>query len=371
MTGDQFAKYEKHLSDTYKDATLAYHLTRIAYNLGPKYYHQISILSAEFIDFLTELFESIFAEDACWKMTGEISVGLVFVESSKTNGPKFSNSERNEICDEIIDGLNWLVSQHPGNNLSWVYDFKFPKIDASNGTDNASNCTGLSSLEAGWRDPAMAQINYNGNTYSAEWSSVAEFREDMRLQNRSKHAIVIFVTPYASCWHAYASQGRLVLAKCNDWGNWGRAALDSITAHEVCHLFGAADEYTGSGTPCSTCYSLHGCFDIPNGNCGACASPFQTCAMDGNALRLCEYTKGQIGWADLFVELTTADQNWAGTDDTVWLDIGDRTFVLDTLNHNDRERGNREGYAVWTPDLSLDQIKRVLSSSSNHLLMLF
>ena len=143
-----------------------------------------------------------------------------------------------------------FASQHPANDLSWVYDLQFPKIDAPNGTDNATNCPCLSALEAGWRDPAMAQINYNGNTYSAAWSSVAEFREDMRLENLSKHAIVIFVTPYASCWHAYAGQRRLVLAKRNNWGNWGRAALDSITAHEVCHLFGAADEYTGSGTPC-------------------------------------------------------------------------------------------------------------------------
>jgi len=88
--------------------------------------------------------------------------------------------------------------------------------------------------------------------------------------------------------------------------------------------------YTRSGTPCSSCDTLHGCDNIPNGNCGACAHPRQTCVMDANSHRLCGYTRGHIGWADLFVETTTADEQWAGTDDDVWIDIGDREFVLDT-----------------------------------------
>jgi len=86
--------------------------------------------------------------------------------------------------------------------------------------------------------------------------------------------------------------------------------------------------------------------------------------MDRNSRRLCAYTRGQIGWATLFVETTTADETWAGTDDTVWVDIGDRQFELDTANHDDRERGNREGYAIWSPDLRRADIKRVLIRKS-------
>ena len=86
--------------------------------------------------------------------------------------------------------------------------------------------------------------------------------------------------------------------------------------------------------------------------------------MDRNSRRLCAYTRGQIGWATLFVETTTADETWAGTDDTVWIDIGDRQFELDTANHDDRERGNREGYAIWSPDLRRADIKRVLIRKS-------
>jgi hypothetical protein len=48
----------------------------------------------------------------------------------------------------------------------------------------------------------------------------------------------------------------------------------------------------------------------------------------------------------------------------VWFDIGDRQFVLDTPNHDDRERGNREGYALWSPGLQRSDIKRVLIRKS-------
>ena len=218
--------------------------------------------------------------------------------------------------------------------------------------------------EAYWRDPAMGEVSYDGNTYSAAWSSVAEYREDMRDNNRSAHAFVVFATPYANSWHAYASSGRITLANRNNWGGWGRATLDAITAHEASHLFGAADEYTGSGTPCSSCSTIHGCDNIPNGNCGACATPRQACVMDGNSRRLCNYTRGHIGWSTLFVETTTADVLWAGTDDTVWVDIGDRAFELDTADHDDRERNNTEGYAIWAPDVRRQDVKRILIRKS-------
>jgi len=340
-----FPKYERKLEKIFKDPTTAYHLARIAYKLPPVYYNVIETLAYDFVAVLL-------AEVSCWKMENEISVGVVFVESSRPNGPTFSSSERNTLRARVCDGLQWLSQQAPfAAQLTWIMDWQYNRIDVANGTD--------SSNEAYWRDPAIGQISYNGNTYTAEWASVARYREDMRIANFSSHAIVIFVTPFANSWHAYAGGGRVTLANRSNWGGWGIQTVDEITSHEVCHLFGGADEYTGSGTPCSTCGSTHGCYNIPNGNCGSCARPQQDCTMDGNQRRLCAYTQGHIGWADLFVELATADQQWAGTDDSVWLDIGDRTFVLDNPNHDDRERGNMEGYALNYTGVTKSQIKRV------------
>ncbi len=345
LKGTSFVRYERRLNEKYKDPTIAYHLARIAYHLEPAYQEVLLRLPNSVILYF-------FEEPPCWMMENEISVGVVFVESSRSGGPKFTSSERNTLQAEIADGLDWLSAQAPtAAHLTWVYDWQFVKIDVANGTSNSS--------EEYWRDPAMGQVNYNGNTYSENWNAIADYREDMRLRNRSSHAIVIFVTPYANVWHAYAGGRRVTLANRNNWGGWGINTIDMITAHEVCHLFGAADEYTGSGTPCSSCNSTHGCYNTPNGNCGSCASPQQKCVMDANYNRLCAYTKGQIGWGDMFVELTTGDIWWAGTDDTVWLDTGDRTFLLDTANHDDRERGNREGYALAYTGMSKNDVKRV------------
>lgn len=356
LEGKKFIEYERELAKLYDDPTIAYHLARIVYYLEPQYTWIAKDLTKEFLkDFFHVPGQVVIpapVEPACWKMENEISVGVVFVESSQAGGPTFSTNERNILQAEIMDGLDWLADEASTlANLTWVYDWQFVTINVANGT-NTSN-------EDYWRNPAMGQVTFRGNTYSDDWAGVSDYREAMRLFNRSSHAIVIFVTPYATRWHAYASSGRVTLANRNNWGGWGINVIDAITAHEVCHLFGASDEYTGSGTPCSSCNTIHGCYNIPNGNCGSCARPQQACIMDANSKRLCAYTQGHIGWADLFVELTTADVMWAGTDDSVWLDIGDRPFILDTPNHNDRERNNVEGYALNYTGLDKNDIKRV------------
>lgn len=352
MTMRQFTDYERKLADRY-DERIAYHLARLGRRLGPRYHELMFELPDWLIDLIWEL---LHPEVGCWKMTGEMSVGIVFAESGKSGGPTFTTAERNDVCNEIITGLNWLASLHPAAGLTWVYDTQFIAIDVADGNNDSD--------EQYWRDPAMAKVTYRGTTYAGTWGSVAAYREDMRVANRSDHAFVIFATPYGNSWHAYAGSGRITLARRNNWGGWGRGTLDVITAHETSHLFGSADEYTGSGTPCSTCGSTHGCDNIPNGNCGACASPQESCAMADNGHRLCSYTRGQIGWSDLFVELRTADESWAGTDDDVWIDIGDHEFVLDNTDIDDRERGNIQGYPIWAPWLRREDIRRVLIRKS-------
>lgn len=344
-----FAKYERTLTRHLKDENLAYELTRIAWNLGPAWPETMLRLDREL---LIAILVALFQEAGCWKLENKIAVGVIFVESSLTGGPTFSASTRSTLEAEISDGLDWLAEEAPAAaHLTWVYDWQYTKISAANGTND--------STEDYWRDPAMAAVSYHASTYSAAWSSVAQYREDLRVRNNAAHAIVVFVTPYANEWHGYAGGGRITLANRKNWGGWGIGAIDRITAHEACHLFGASDEYTGEGTPCSGCTTLHGCYQIPNGNCGTCARTHQACLMDQNTRRLCPWTQAHIGWSDLFAELTTTDELWAGTDDDVWLDIGDRTFVLDTAGYDDRERNNRDGYALNYTGVTKTDVKRV------------
>jgi hypothetical protein len=348
--GEAFVALERGLEERFGDATVAYHLARLLAQLGPAYVDVAENLSQEFVD---GFFAQAAEETACWSMEGEIAVGVVFVESSRAGGPTFSSSKRSTLQALILDGLDWLAEQAPTRaRLTWVYDWQFVTINVANGSDT--------SQEDYWRDPAMGEVRFQGTSYSADWDGVAAYREDLRQHNGSAHAMAVFVTPYANWWHAYAGGGRITLAERNNWENWGIQCVDEITAHEACHLFNATDEYGGDdGTPCSSCRGAFGCFGIPNGNCEACARPHQDCVMSANSRRLCAYTQGQIGWADLFVELTTADVHQGGTDDAVWLDIGDRVFRLDSPNHDDRERGNVEGYALNYTGLTSAHIKRV------------
>ncbi|MBD2757225.1 hypothetical protein, partial [Spirosoma validum] len=296
---NSFTTLEKRLLNKFKDPTKVYHLSRLAI-VHPELEETVLNLEENLVDELLKEKKSVRfnlgvealgagAEESCWRMNGEISVGVVFVESSKTDGPKFSETERITLRNEIQTGINWLASQHPVGNLSWVYNYHYVSIDVANG-DNRSR-------EDYWRNPAMKKIGYNGKSYSDDWNGVVSYRNELRTVNNSAHAIVVFVTPFATNWHAYADNGRLTLANRNNWGNWGINAIDSITAHEVCHLFGAADEYTGDGTPCSSCTTTHGCDNVPNGNCRACAAGGGIdCLMDQNSLIMCSFTRRQVGW---------------------------------------------------------------------------
>lgn len=285
------AALEKELLKKTDDTTRVYHLVRLIAS-NPELKETVLSLSKQHLDDLfkaNRASKAVDPEESCWRMNGEISVGVVFVESSRTGGPTFTATERTTLRAEIQTGVNWLASQHPTGNLTWVFDYQYLSIDVANGNN--------SSEEDYWRNPAMRAVRYNGNSYTGDWTGVANYRRDMRERNESAHAIVVFVTPYGTEWHAYASNSRLTLARRSNWGGWGINTIDAITAHEICHLFGAADEYIGNGTPCSSCSTKHGCSQTVNGNCKACASGGGVpCIMDQNSLQICSFTRAQIGW---------------------------------------------------------------------------
>jgi hypothetical protein len=82
--------------------------------------------------------------------------------------------------------------------------------------------------------------------------------------------------------------------------------------------------------------------------------------MAGHVPELCAYTRGQIGWADLLVEITTSDNEaFTGTDDDVEVDFGDHAFVLDDPNHNDFESSHTDAFAFEFTGLTASDIRRV------------
>jgi hypothetical protein len=344
-----------------KDERWAEYVLGVFYRSPVKY--RKYFLDPEVLQRILEILRHLFLADepACLKMHGRNSVGIIFVESSREGGPTFSGSDRTTIENEIHSGLSFLAGEHPAGDLVWVYHTQRVQIDVANQANSRDTD------DTYWRNPSIGAVTFEGHTFSANDAGIDDFRNAMRAHHVTQHATVIFICAFGMHWHGYSSGRRFVAMgpHGDNWGGWGIGTLNSITSHEICHQFGASDEYTGSGTPCSSCGGSHGCGGIPNGNCGTCAAPHEECIMDANSPHLCEYTKGHIGWCDIFVELWTDDENWSGTDDSVELDIGYRTFNLDTI-HNDRERSNREGYALWAGgNLSRDSIKRILIRKSS------
>ena len=358
IEAEQYKAITKRLRDLLEDETLVYHLARALVKLPPWAYDIVTRLgAAEIKQALDESKND--EEDDCWKMHGHISVGIIFIDSGRDRDLRFSASERNEIKREIIDGLSWLAAQHPSNDLSWDTHAFRARLDIANGSDDDN--------EEYFTLPAIGAIEFEENHYEATSEGRDRLREDLREADDADHAMLIFVTTFNVDGVLFTQPSRhyIVLSRHDDWKGWGRSALDAVTIHETCHVFGAADEYTSnSGTPCDSCAGHFGCDRINNGNCGECARPQQTCAMNGNDLRLCAYTKGQIGWSHLFVELFTDDEWLSGTDDDVEIDIGHTTYNLDTPDFDDRETNNREGYAIWDESLTLAKIRRVLLRKS-------
>jgi hypothetical protein len=82
--------------------------------------------------------------------------------------------------------------------------------------------------------------------------------------------------------------------------------LGNVVAHEIGHVFGAADEVWADGSDCgtgSTCDIEFGYLSVENQNCNRrpqqCALDRPDCVMRvGDLDYLCPYSAGQVGWRD-------------------------------------------------------------------------
>ncbi len=345
LTGAAFAKLEKDLSKRVGTA-VAHFVANIVYYLDPMYTPVVEGTPGQVL-------KGLCASSACRKMEGEVSVGVVFVQSTRA-GLTFSSSEHNQLRAEIADGLEWLAEAAPAAaRLTWVFDWQqvadVPVDDGPSGTSADY-----------FRDPAMGLVNFQGRTYAASSDGRDQYLQDLQVANGSNSSAVMFVTTLNVKNFAFTNGQQIVISRIGNYGRWRVSGVDSIVSHEMSHVFGAHDEYDEkTGTPCSDCDPVGCCSEIPNGNCHRCAHPKHRCIMAANRTDLCAYTQGHIGWADLFVEVATANDLGSGTDDDVWLDIGARTFTLNTTNFNDRERGYVEGYALNYTGVERNEIKRV------------
>jgi len=335
----------------------SFHFTGIVYN-APYASLAYFLEEGEWEPTLFDTLQDMLNPEVCRKLHGQISIGLIFVNSSLQGGPVISTADQSLIESSITSGLDWLIPEHPSGNLSFVYDTQVAVIDVAdqgNSTDGPS-----SGYDSYWRNPALPALGFTQIN-----SGIDAYKSNLITSHGSDDAVVFYITKYGSSWHGYSSGEDFISLSKFQW-NWdanGARTFTSTAPHELLHQFGAADEYDADVASCDgNCDDPFGCDNIPNGNCVTCANPTRSCVMKSSYSRkICQYTRGQIGWSDIFVELTTDNESYSGTTDSVFLDIGHKVFELDFPNKRDRRRTYKEGYAIWdTGSLDRNQIKRIL-----------
>ncbi|MBS9372109.1 FG-GAP repeat domain-containing protein [Rhodococcus sp. B50] len=217
-------------------------------------------------------------------LEGSVAVGIVIVQGP-TAALSFSEAEVVKVVAEVQNGLGWLATANPLAGISFSYDIQNVNV-AVQADPSAAD------LEALWRDPAMGVLGY-----SADWSGVGAYVEDIRNRYGTRWTYCAFFTKYPLGHFAYAGAPRVVMDYNND--GWGPDNIDRVFAHETGHIFGCPDEYADSGCTCGGAFGRYG---LANGNCENCAGEGGVpCLMKGNTFAVCGFTPGHLGWAPQLV----------------------------------------------------------------------
>jgi hypothetical protein len=111
--------------------------------------------------------------------------------------------------------------------------------------------------------------------------------------------VTLIVTTLPMGWFAYASRPEPVALIQWEDAQQEFKSVDRVIAHEICHVFGALDEYENASMQ-YTCVPTErgGALEFPNSNCIAGGTTHQECLMLANHPVLCTSTPLHLGWTD-------------------------------------------------------------------------
>ncbi len=233
-------------------------------------------------------------------MLGKIVLGVLLPESNGSIDPSTENwtqAQVNNVTSEVIAALNWYVSKADFRPVTFYTIFHYQVPTGYEPINRPSTDESL------WRDQCLSYLGYTGrynyvnairDSLDTDWAVLALVVNDY---NDADNA-------FADGKFAYSYLGGPNLVMTYDNDGWGIANMDAVLAHELGHSFFALDEYYDAGRPCT---ERSGYLNAENQNseypygAGGCALNIRYCIMRsvtlGNA-RVCDYTKGQIGWWD-------------------------------------------------------------------------
>jgi hypothetical protein len=229
-------------------------------------------------------------------LVGDCVVTIFLTESTGALEPStedWTEAEEAQVTAEIQEGLSWLadaVNAAANANVTFIYEWHY--AEPTRYEPISTRATVPSGNAAAFE--VCQRYGYPGSLSGGQ-----AFNSAQRAKYGADMAFMIFVADssrdsdgyFADGYIAYAYQGGPWLVQNYRNDGWGISRMNQVTAHETCHVFGAADEYAASG---ATATQRYGYLQALNGNCetGGAGRP---CLMKDNALTLCRWTLGHLG----------------------------------------------------------------------------
>ncbi|KAI1322358.1 hypothetical protein F5Y16DRAFT_404534 [Xylariaceae sp. FL0255] len=138
-------------------------------------------------------------------------------------------------------------------------------------------------LESIYHNPVLKQLGYSQTS-----GGVKQYAGDLCAKHKTARGYNVFIHKFPNGWFTYEYDSLLHISYYGD--GWDTENLNSIFAHESSHVFRAMDEYGSCGC------GGRGKYKVKNGNCKNCTKNQEKCLMVNNALQMCDWSKGQLGW---------------------------------------------------------------------------
>ena len=249
------------------------------------------------------------SSQTCEFMIGRVAIGIVLPESTGSGedwsnpDPNFPpNTDRRQLVfNEITAGARWwAVTGGTSAKLTCIYDVR-------NNVSTTSEPITLSTAswgESTWMSEVLGNMGYTTGNW---WTRSYAYANAIRTTYGTDWAFGVFVADSfndadgcfanGTCGFSYPNCSYLVMTYDNNKASWGINSMHLVFAHEMGHMFGAADEYN-QGTYSCPCGNF-GYLGVPNNNCPNCTAGGAQCIMDfWLNQQLCQFTQGQVGWRD-------------------------------------------------------------------------
>jgi hypothetical protein len=237
------------------------------------------------------------------RMTGKVAVGILVV--SGQGQLEINYAERKKICIGVMRALDFLIQQRGRPSLSFYYECRFLSIHADDDKTCREQPNAWEVCERAFVGPALEEVRKElrrPTAFTPGDLGILEHNEAIKAKQNTDWAYTAFFTKYQLDHYAYANgYGTAVFmdpsSQIYDRPEW-KDLFSSVFAHETCHIFGAADEYSEGNDRCNC--KEYGVNLVPNNNCVLCTDSGIArvkCLMDhvGDAY-ICPWTMGQIGW---------------------------------------------------------------------------